>query len=248
MDVQGSGEGGAVVPAEVPQYYLPLRGVTPSGPDSGLPGRSVGGGHRQLREHRQRGKYLDQDPPHRPDTRERSRHRLGEGHRSRADPGGPRPPAGFWGDFRPSAVRHDEGRLLSLLGSRLLRLGVPHSDHGDPQEPESRPDLQPRGDRSRLPQPSPGRLHRQAERGRRQVEEAVRRQAADAGVETAQGRTGSRPGGRAGPRPQDADGHLLRRHGPGRPSSDARSSARARWAERPLPCATWGAPSTRPAT
>jgi hypothetical protein len=32
MDLQGSGEGGAVVPAEVPQYYLPLRGVTPTGP------------------------------------------------------------------------------------------------------------------------------------------------------------------------------------------------------------------------
>ncbi len=32
MDIQGSGESSAVVPAEVPQYYLPLRGVTPSGP------------------------------------------------------------------------------------------------------------------------------------------------------------------------------------------------------------------------
>jgi hypothetical protein len=32
MDVQGSGGGGAVVPAEVPQYYLPLRGSIPTGP------------------------------------------------------------------------------------------------------------------------------------------------------------------------------------------------------------------------
>jgi len=32
MDLQGSGEGGAVVPAEVPQYYLPLRGTIPPGP------------------------------------------------------------------------------------------------------------------------------------------------------------------------------------------------------------------------
>jgi hypothetical protein len=32
MDLQGSGDGGAVVPAEVPQYYLPLRGAIPSGP------------------------------------------------------------------------------------------------------------------------------------------------------------------------------------------------------------------------
>jgi hypothetical protein len=32
MDAQGSGEGGAVVPAEVPQYYLPLRGAIPTGP------------------------------------------------------------------------------------------------------------------------------------------------------------------------------------------------------------------------
>jgi hypothetical protein len=31
MEQQGGG-GGAVVPAEVPQYYLPLRGTTPSGP------------------------------------------------------------------------------------------------------------------------------------------------------------------------------------------------------------------------
>jgi hypothetical protein len=31
MDIQGSGEGSTVVPAEVPQYYLPLRGVTPAG-------------------------------------------------------------------------------------------------------------------------------------------------------------------------------------------------------------------------
>ncbi len=32
MDAQGSGEGGAVVPAEVPQYFLPLRGAIPTGP------------------------------------------------------------------------------------------------------------------------------------------------------------------------------------------------------------------------
>jgi hypothetical protein len=32
MDLQGSGDGGAVVPAEVPQYYLPLRGTIPTGP------------------------------------------------------------------------------------------------------------------------------------------------------------------------------------------------------------------------
>jgi hypothetical protein len=31
MDAQGSGGGGAVVPAEVPQYYLPLRGSIPTG-------------------------------------------------------------------------------------------------------------------------------------------------------------------------------------------------------------------------
>ncbi len=31
MDAQGSNEGGAVVPAEVPQYYLPIRGTTPAG-------------------------------------------------------------------------------------------------------------------------------------------------------------------------------------------------------------------------
>jgi hypothetical protein len=32
MDAQGSGEGGAVVPAGVPQYFLPLRGSIPTGP------------------------------------------------------------------------------------------------------------------------------------------------------------------------------------------------------------------------
>lgn len=32
MDAQGSGGSGAVVPAEVPQYYLPLRGSIPTGP------------------------------------------------------------------------------------------------------------------------------------------------------------------------------------------------------------------------
>jgi Sec-independent protein translocase protein TatA len=32
MEVQGPGESGAVIPAEVPQYYLPLRGSIPTGP------------------------------------------------------------------------------------------------------------------------------------------------------------------------------------------------------------------------
>jgi hypothetical protein len=32
MDAQGSGEGGSLVPAGVPQYYLPLRGTIPTGP------------------------------------------------------------------------------------------------------------------------------------------------------------------------------------------------------------------------
>jgi hypothetical protein len=32
MDLQNAEEGGAVVPAEVPQYYLPLRGAIPTGP------------------------------------------------------------------------------------------------------------------------------------------------------------------------------------------------------------------------
>ncbi len=142
------------VPAEIPQYYLPLRGDDPRRTQPCLPGRGVGRRDGQLRQHRDWGQLVQADPPHRRGARERPGSQLGEGHRPRSDPGGSRPSTLSRGDLRPHAGGHDQGRLVSVLGVGLLGLGVPYADGRSVQERRVQAELRPGGDRGRLPAPA----------------------------------------------------------------------------------------------
>ncbi len=187
----------------------------PAQPRPGLPGRRHYRCHRQLREHREWGEHLHQDPTHRLGPRERSGARLGCRCGTRIAPRGSRPAALSRSRFCGTASRHDQADLLPLLGIGFQGLGLPHAGSGGVQESRSQDDFQPWGDRRGVPNSAPAGRSGDTRRPQREATPEVCRQDGDPQAAGAARRAGGRPGGRTVQGPQDANGHLVRIHHPG---------------------------------